>query len=70
MALSWIYALYGNVGFVAGLFFGLKIAVLAIVLQAVIRIGKRAQKVPVMLGLAAAAFVAIFFLGAPFPRPC
>jgi len=67
MALSWIYALYGNVGFVAGLFFGLKAAVLAIVLQAVIRIGKRALKGSVMVGLAAAAFVAIFFLDVPFP---
>ena len=67
MALSWIYALYGNVGFVAGLFFGLKAAVLAIVLQAVIRIGKRALNGPVMVGLAAAAFVAIFFLAVPFP---
>ena len=67
MALSWIYALYGNVGFVAGLFFGLKAAVLAIVLQAVIRIGKRALKGPIMVGLAAAAFVAIFFLDVPFP---
>ncbi|WP_408902573.1 chromate efflux transporter [Methylobacterium radiotolerans] len=67
MGLSWIYALYGNVGFVAGLFFGLKAAVLAIVLQAVIRIGKRALKGPVMLSLAAAAFVAIFFLDVPFP---
>ena len=67
MGLSWVYALYGNVGFIAGLFFGLKAAVLAIVLQAVIRIGKRALKGPVMLGLAAAAFVAIFFLNVPFP---
>ncbi|MGA4552115.1 chromate efflux transporter [Methylorubrum aminovorans] len=67
MALSWIYALYGNVGYVAGLFFGLKAAVLAIVLQAVIRIGKRALKGPVMVGLAAVAFVAIFFLDVPFP---
>ena len=67
MGLSWIYALYGNVGLVAGLFFGLKAAVLAIVLQAVIRIGKRALKGPVMVGLAAAAFVAIFFLAMPFP---
>nr|WP_137830894.1 chromate efflux transporter [Methylobacterium sp. L1A1] len=67
MALNWIYALYGNVGLVAGLFFGLKAAVLAIVLQAVIRIGKRALKGPVMVGLAAAAFVAIFFLDVPFP---
>ncbi|KLK94188.1 chromate transporter [Microvirga vignae] len=67
MGLSWIYALYGNVGFVAALFFGLKAAVLAIVLEAVIRIGKRALKNSIMIGLAAAAFVAIFFLGVPFP---
>ena len=44
MALSWIYALYGHVGIVAGLFFGLKCAVLAVVLQAVIRIGSRSLK--------------------------
>ena len=42
MGLSWIYAIWGEVGFVAALFFGLKAAVLAIVLQAVVRVGKRA----------------------------
>jgi chromate transporter len=67
MALSWIYALYGNVGFVAALFFGLKAAVLAIVFEAVMRIGKRALKSRVMVAIAAAAFMAIFFLGVPFP---
>lgn len=67
MALSYIYVLYGNISAVEGLFFGLKAAVLAIVLQAVVRIGSRALKNNVMLGLAAAAFVAIFFLGIPFP---
>jgi chromate transporter len=67
MALSWIYALYGNVGIVSALFFGLKCAVLAVVLQAVIRIGSRSLKNNIMRGLAAAAFVLIFFLGAPFP---
>jgi len=67
MGLSWIYALYGKVGFVAALFFGLKAAVLAIVLEAVVRIGKRALKNRVLIGIAAAAFVAIFFLDAPFP---
>jgi chromate transport protein ChrA len=67
MALSWIYALYGQVGFVSALFFGLKAAVLAIVLEAVVRIGKRALKNHVLIGLAVAAFVAIFFLDAPFP---
>ena len=42
MALSYIYAAYGKVGVVAALFFGLKAAVLAIVLEAVVRVGKRA----------------------------
>ncbi len=65
MALSWIYALYGKVGIVSALFFGLKCAVLAVVLQAVIRIGSRALKNNVMRGLAAAAFVLIFFFGVP-----
>jgi len=67
MALSYIYVLYGNISAVEGLFFGLKAAVLAIVLHAVVRIGSRALKNNVMLGLAAAAFVAIFFLSIPFP---
>jgi len=67
MGLSWVYALYGKVGFVSALFFGLKAAVLAIVLEAVMRIGRRALKNRILIGLAAAAFVAIFFLDAPFP---
>src|ERR671939_1000550 len=67
MALSWIYALFGKVPVVTALFFGLKAAVLAIVLDAVVRIGKRALKNRILIGLAAAAFVAIFFLGVPFP---
>ena len=67
LALSWIYVLYGNVGPVEALFFGLKAAVLAIVVQAVVRIGSRALKSGASRALAAAAFVAIFFLGALFP---
>ncbi len=67
LALSWIYVLYGNVGPVEALFFGLKAAVLAIVVQAVVRIGSRALKSGASRALAAAAFAAIFFLGAPFP---
>ena len=67
MALSWIYALYGRVGIVSALFFGLKCAVLAVVLQAVVRIGGRALKNNVMRGLAATAFILIFFVGVPFP---
>jgi chromate transporter len=67
MVLSWIYALAGNVGAVAALFFGLKAAVLAIVAEAVRRIGARALRNHVLRGIALAAFVAIFFFGAPFP---
>jgi chromate transporter len=67
MALSWIYALYGNVGPVEALFFGLKAAVLAIVVQAVIRIGSRALKNAAMVAIAAASFVAIFGFAVPFP---
>ncbi|MBX4890115.1 chromate efflux transporter [Rhizobium bangladeshense] len=67
MALSWIYAIFGNVGAVQALFFGLKAAVLAIVLEAVLRIGKRALRNNVMIGLAVAAFLALFLFHAPFP---
>jgi chromate transporter len=67
MALSWIYALYGKVGAVSALFFGLKAAIIAVVLQAVIRIGKRALRSNLMRGMAIASFIAIFFFGVPFP---
>ena len=67
MALSYIYAAYGNVGIVAALFFGLKAAVLAIVIEAVVRVGKRALRNNVMIALAAVSFVAIFFFNVPFP---
>ncbi|WP_165982729.1 chromate efflux transporter [Dankookia rubra] len=67
MTLSYIYAGWGQVGVIAALFFGLKAAVLAIVLQAVFRVGSRALKNRVMVGIAAAAFVAIFFFDIPFP---
>src|SRR5436189_1307500 len=67
MILSWIYAAYGKIGIVQALFFGLKAAVLAIVLEAVVRIGKRSLKNNTMIGLAALAFVAIFFFSVPFP---
>src|SRR5882724_5618112 len=67
MALSYVYAGYGNVPVIAALFFGLKAAVLAIVLEAVFRIGKRSLKNRVMIGLAVLAFVGIFFLDVPFP---
>ncbi|MFD1807093.1 chromate transporter [Gemmobacter lanyuensis] len=67
MGLSWLYALFGDVAVVSALFFGLKAAVLAIVLQAVVRVGRRALKSGVMRGIAAASFVSIFAFGAPFP---
>ena len=65
--LSWVYAAYGQVAWVAALFFGLKAAVLAIVLDAVVRIGRRALKSRVLICVAAAAFVAIFVFAVPFP---
>jgi len=67
MGLSYVYAVFGNVPLVVALFFGLKAAVLAIVLEAVFRIGKRALKNNVLRALAAAAFVGIFFFDIPFP---
>jgi chromate transporter len=67
MALSWVYAAFGQVPIVAALFFGLKAAVLAIVLQVVHRVGSRALKSGAMIALALLAFVAIFFSHLPFP---
>jgi chromate transporter len=67
LVLSILYAGYQNLSVVQWLFFGLKPAVLAIVLEAVLRIGKRALKNRTMVILAALAFVAIFFYDVPFP---
>lgn len=67
IALSWIYMAYGHIPAVAGLFYGIKPAVTAIVVHAAHRIGSRALKSPVMWGIAAGAFAAIFALDAPFP---
>src|SRR5476649_2207447 len=67
MGLSYVYAGFGNVGVIEALFFGLKAAVLAIVIQAVVRVGKRALRNRIMIGLAAIAFIAIFFFNVPFP---
>ncbi|MDH4413720.1 MAG: chromate efflux transporter [Rhizobium sp.] len=67
LGLSSLYALYQEASLVAGLFFGLKAAVLAIVVEAVMRIGKRALKTGFHRGLAAAAFIGLFFLSLPFP---
>jgi chromate transporter len=65
--LSFVYAEYGNVPWIAAIFYGLKPAVMAIVAAAVLRIGKKALKNEVMWGLAALAFIAIFFFKLPFP---
>ena len=67
IALSWIYLAFGNVPVVAGLFYGIKPAVTALVLHAAHRIGTRALRNPWMWGIAAASFVAIFAFGTPFP---
>ncbi len=67
LALSYVYVIFGDASVVEGLFFGLKAAVLAIVVQAVFRIGSRALTNPAMLAIAAAAFLAIFAFKVPFP---
>jgi putative chromate ion transporter len=67
LGLSAIYAVYQEATLVAGLFFGLKAAVLAIVVEAVIRIGRRALKSSLHRWLAAIAFIALFALSLPFP---
>ena len=67
LALSVLYAGFNDVTIVEGLFFGLKPAVLAIVVQAVIRIGRRALRTTPMYAIAATAFIAIFVFNVPFP---
>jgi chromate transporter len=67
LLLSFLYAGFQDLGLVQATFFGIKAAVLAIVVEAVLRIGKRVLKNGYMYALAAAAFVAIFFFDVPFP---
>jgi chromate transporter len=67
IGLSLLYTLGRGISVVDGALFGIKAAVLVIVVEALIRIGKRALKSAVLLGLAAAAFIGIFFLALPFP---
>ena len=67
MALSYVYALWGNMPVLTALFFGLKAAVLVIVVEALLRIGKRALKTRMLMSIAAISFIAIFFMGVPFP---
>jgi chromate transporter len=67
IALTWIYLEYGDVPLIAGMFYGIKPAVTAIVVVAAHRIGSRALKHPALWVVAAAAFVGIFALKLPFP---
>jgi chromate transporter len=67
LGLSLLYVGLGSTALVAGLFYGLKPAVMAVVVEAVVRIGKRALRNRVMVAFAALAFVAIFLFEVPFP---
>lgn len=67
IGLSWLYIAYGHVPLIAGLFYGIKPAITAVVVHAVHRIGARALKNNLMWAIAAASFVAIFAMNVPFP---
>ena len=67
LALSLVYAAFGGVPVVAALFTGIQAAVIAIVIEALIRVSRRALKSREAYLIAAAAFVALFFLKLPFP---
>src|SRR6188768_1673917 len=67
IGLSWVYMAYGNVPAIAGLFYGIKPAVTALVVHAAWRVGSRTLKNAWLWGIAVAAFVAIFALQLPFP---
>lgn len=66
-ALSFVYAAYGNIPWIAAVFYGLKPAVMAIVAVAVIRIGRKALQNPIMWCIAAVAFIGIFWSEISFP---
>ncbi|MDP8568317.1 chromate efflux transporter [Methylophilus aquaticus] len=66
-ALGWLYMVYGKLPAVAGVLYGIKPAIVAIVVFAAYRIGLKALKNKVMWSIAALAFVAIFWLNLPFP---
>ncbi len=67
VALSWLYLAYGHLPAIAGVLYGIKPAVVAIVLHAAWRIGSRTLKHPILWAIAAAAFVAIYAFAVPFP---
>jgi len=65
--LSWLYVAFHNVSWIAALFFGVKAAVLAVVLEAVLRIGRRALKSPLLVAFAVVSFLAMHFFQISFP---
>ena len=67
IGLSWVYMAYGHVPAIAGLFYGIKPAVTALVVHAAYRVGSRALKNSWLWVIAVAAFLAIFALQLPFP---
>jgi chromate transporter len=67
LGLSVLYAGFNDLSIVQAIFFGIKAAVLAVVVQAVLRIGSRALTNNLMIGIAVAAFIAIFLFAVPFP---
>lgn len=67
LALSVAYVTVGDTDAVAGLFYGIKPAVMALVLVAVVRLGRRAVRSPALVGIAAAGFLAVFVFAVPFP---
>jgi chromate transporter len=67
LALSILYSLFQQTAWLEALFFGLKAAVLAIVVEALLKVGRRALKTPLMRLIAAAAFLSLFLLNLPFP---
>ena len=67
LALSAVYVAFGDTTLVEALFLGLAPAVIAIVIQAVIRVGRKGLDHPALVGLAVASFVALTFFAVPFP---
>jgi len=67
MALAWIYAIYGNIPIIQALFLGVKAAVLVVVVEALLKISKKALKSNHLKILAVLSFISIFFLNIPYP---
>lgn len=67
LVLSWLYVAFQNVAWMEAIFFGVKAAVLAVVLEAVIRIGKRAWKSPLLVAFSVISFLAMFVFHVSFP---